>query len=67
MPTLTKKQVPLPPDLELERIIPLSQASKLSGISEDGWRRHYGHLIRRLSTRRIGVKLRDALRIGEAS
>lgn len=54
-----------PSALDLERIVTLSQAAELSGISEDGWRRHHKHLIRRLSPRRVGVKLRDALAIGQ--
>jgi hypothetical protein len=46
---------------ELETIIPVSEAAKLRGISRDTFIRHYPDLIRKLSTRRNGVKLRDAL------
>lgn len=51
--------------LELEKIVSLNEAATLAGISVDGLRRHHGHLIRRLSPRRVGVKLRDALAIGK--
>ena len=51
----------LPPDLELSRIIPVSQAAEFNGISEDTFKRHYPHLIRKLSPRRNGVRLGDVL------
>jgi hypothetical protein len=51
---------------ELERILTLGDVAELTGLSEDGIRRHYGYLIRRLSPRRVGMKLRDALTIGDA-
>ena len=50
--------------LELERVISLAEVAELAGVSEDTIRRHHSHLIRRLSPRRVGVKLRDALTIG---
>jgi hypothetical protein len=50
--------------LELARIVSLSEAAKILGISEDGLRRHYSHLFRRLSPRRVGIRLRDVLEIG---
>jgi hypothetical protein len=46
---------------ELETIISVAEAAKLRGISRDTFIRHYPKLIRKLSTRRNGVKLRDAL------
>jgi hypothetical protein len=46
---------------ELETIISVAEAAKLRGISRDTFIRHYPTLIRKLSTRRNGVKLRDAL------
>ena len=52
--------------LELERVISLAEVAELAGVSEDTIRRHHPHLIRRLSPRRVGVKLRDALAIGES-
>ena len=56
--------IPLKRDLELERLVSLAEASDLTGLSIDSLRRHYSHLIRRLSPRRLGIKLRDALGIG---
>jgi hypothetical protein len=56
-----------PPEIEFERIVTLDEAAKLAGISVDGLRRHYAHLIRRLSPRRVGMRVRDALSIGAAA
>ena len=47
--------------LELETIIPVPKAAELRGISRDTFKRHHSDLIRKLSPRREGVKLRDAL------
>jgi hypothetical protein len=49
---------------ELERMLTLDEVAEFRGLSKDGIRRHYAHLIRRLSPRRVGMKLRDALTIG---
>jgi hypothetical protein len=53
------------PTLRLECIISLVEASELTGLSIATLRRRYKHLIRHLSPRRIGIKLRDVLSIGE--
>jgi hypothetical protein len=50
--------------IELARIVSLSEAARILGISEDGIRRHHSRLIRRLSPRRIGIRLGDLLEIG---
>jgi hypothetical protein len=55
-----------PTALELERWLTLDEVAEFLGLSEDSIRRHHGHLIRRLSPRRVGMKLRDALTIGNA-
>jgi hypothetical protein len=47
--------------LELERIVPLAEAVRLSGLSADTWRRKYRDKWIRLSTRRYGVRVKDAL------
>jgi hypothetical protein len=52
--------------VELERIVPLDEVVRLTSLSEDSLKRHHSHLIRTLSPRRRGMKLRDALAIGEA-
>jgi hypothetical protein len=53
LPTLTA--------LELERHIPVPEAAQLKGISVDTFKRKYSHLIRRVSTRRVAVKVRELL------
>jgi hypothetical protein len=53
MPTLTA--------LELERHVSPRDAAEIKGISEDTFRRHYGHIIEKMSPRRDGVKLRKLL------
>jgi predicted transcriptional regulator of viral defense system len=50
--------------IALEKILTLDEVAELAGISKDSIRRHYSHLIRRLSPRRVGIKVRDALTIG---
>jgi hypothetical protein len=52
---------PIPLELQLERIVSLEQAAELSGLSPDTWRRRFPEKIKRLSPRRVGVKLREAL------
>jgi hypothetical protein len=53
-----------PQGLELERMLTLPEVSDLTGLSPDTLKRRYAHLIRRMSPRRIAMKLRDALSIG---
>jgi hypothetical protein len=48
-------------EIELNRIIPVSDAADLSSLSEDGWYRHHRNKLIRLSEKRYGVRLRDAL------
>jgi hypothetical protein len=48
-------------EIELNKIIPLAEAVKLSSVSDDGWRRHYAHRLVRLTPKRVGVRLRHAL------
>ena len=47
--------------LELARIVTLEEAVRLSSLSEDTWRREHPEKLVRLSDRRVGVRLRDAL------
>jgi hypothetical protein len=51
--------------LELERNAPLDEAAIIAGISEDGLKRHYPHLIRQVSPRRVAMKVKDAIAIGQ--
>ena len=53
-----------PEGIELERMLTMPEVSELTGLSPDSIKRHYGHLIRRMSPRRVAIKLRDALSIG---
>jgi hypothetical protein len=48
--------------LELQRHISVSEAAQIKGLSRDGFERHYSHLIRQLSPRRVGVKLEDLVK-----
>ena len=51
--------------LELRRKITVAEAARLNGISADSFRRHYPHLIKKITKQRVGVVLRDALAIGQ--
>jgi hypothetical protein len=53
--------------LDLERHVSVPEAAALKGISEDTFKRHYPHLIRRPSPRRATVKLRDLLSESDAA
>ena len=55
----------LSPELELERIVSLQTAEKVSGLSADSWKRHHADKIIELSPRRLGVRLRHALMLGK--
>ena len=46
--------------LELKRKITTREAAELNGVSEDMFKRHYRHLIRKIGPRRLGVELGDA-------
>lgn len=50
--------------LELERIVTLEEASRLSSESVDTLRRRHADKIIKLSPRRVGMRVRDALRLG---
>jgi len=53
--------VKLLPRLELDRIISLQAAKKLSSLSPDSWKRNHPDKVVELSPRRYGIRLRDAL------
>jgi hypothetical protein len=52
-------------DLELERIVSMQEAQRLSTLSVDTLKRRYPNKIIQLSRRRQGMRLRDALLLGE--
>jgi hypothetical protein len=53
------------PLVEQLRIVSMAEAARLSGISEDGLRRHYPEKLIRLSPRRVGMRLGDALMLAQ--
>ena len=65
MPGASTRRYRLPPELEGEKIVSLREAYELTGLSPDAWRDHYPHLILRLSPRRLGIKLKHVLGVGQ--
>jgi hypothetical protein len=65
MPGATKRRYRLPVELELERIVTLQEAAEISGLSRDAWQDNYPELIIHLSPRRLGIKLRHVLSVGQ--
>jgi hypothetical protein len=51
--------------IELERIVPLDEAAQLSSVSEDTLKRNHRDKLVRLSPRRLGMRVRDALMLSE--
>jgi hypothetical protein len=51
----------LPADLERKRIISVPEAAEIKNVSADTFKRHYAHLIKKLSPRRRGVMLGDVI------
>lgn len=58
-------KTPLDALTPLERLkkISIKEAAKLNDLSEDTFRRRYGHLIRKISPRRNVVALADAVNL----
>jgi len=50
--------------VELARIAPLTEAARLAGVSKDTLQRHHSDKILRLSPRRLGMRVGDALQLG---
>jgi hypothetical protein len=51
-------QLPL---LERLRIVPLAEAARLAGVSEESLRRNHGNKLIRVGPRRLGMRQGDAL------
>jgi hypothetical protein len=51
--------------IELQRIAPLSEAARLSGLSIDSLKRHYRGKFIQLSERRFGMRVADALMLAD--
>jgi hypothetical protein len=49
------------PEVERRRMVTVPDAASFKCISVDGFKRHYGHLIRQITPRRQGVQLGDLL------
>jgi hypothetical protein len=52
-------------NIELERIAPLTEAAKLSSLSPDTLAREHSDKIIKLSPRRSGMRVRDALMLAK--
>jgi hypothetical protein len=63
VPTAAFLRVPLSPEQERKRLVPIGQAAELLSISTDTFKRTHGHLIKVISPRRRGVPLGDVLDI----
>jgi hypothetical protein len=63
---LEKAGLPPMSAVELLRIVRLPEATRLSGLSEDGLRRYHADKFVQLSPRAIGMRVIDALLIGAA-
>jgi mRNA-degrading endonuclease toxin of MazEF toxin-antitoxin module len=55
------RYVELTPEEERQRRISVAQAAEIKGISEDTFRRHFGHLIEKTTPGRATVRLGDVL------
>jgi hypothetical protein len=53
--------------LDLRRKISVKRAAELNNVSEDSFRRHHAHLIKKVSPRRDAVELGDALAVGTST
>jgi hypothetical protein len=51
--------------LELNRIVTLDEASRLSSVSKDTLRTHFADKILHLSPKRDGMRVKDALLLGD--
>jgi hypothetical protein len=47
--------------LDLERHVSVPEAAEFLNVSVDTFKRHYSHLIRKVSPRRDAIRLRDLL------
>jgi hypothetical protein len=61
MKVVQNHRVELSKEQELERMVHPRQAAEIAGVSLATFKRTFPHLIRKISERRYGVKLRDAL------
>jgi hypothetical protein len=51
--------------VEMKRIVPLAEGARLRGVSIDTFRRTMRHKFIKLSPRRLGIRIADALALDE--
>jgi hypothetical protein len=61
MSNLSSTTLPQLSALDLEKHVSVPKAAEILDVSPDTFKRHYSHLIRKVSPRRAVVKLRDLL------
>ncbi len=61
---MSDNELPLLSPLELNRIVSLDEASRLSSVSKDTLREHFRDKIVHVSPRRDGMRVGHALMIG---
>jgi predicted DNA-binding transcriptional regulator AlpA len=61
-----KEKTERPSWLDLERVIPLPEVTAITSLSRDSLDRHHRDKYVRLGPRRIGIKMRNVIAIGEA-
>lgn len=64
---MSDQKLPALSPIELHRIAPLPEAERLSGLSERSLRRYHGEKIVKLSPRRDGMRVGDALMLAEGT
>jgi hypothetical protein len=57
------KPLPELSPLEMHRVVSLNEAARLAGISDDTLRRRHPDKIVRISPRRVGMRVGDALQL----
>src|SRR4051794_12357048 len=62
----SRQTVPDADPLELLKIVTLERVTELTTLSADSLKRHHAGKVRRLGPRRLGMRLGDALAIGES-
>ena len=62
-----KFELPQLSPLELNSIVVLDEAARVSSLSKDTLEEEYGHLIIQLSPKRRGMRLGHALMLGKKS
>jgi hypothetical protein len=65
VPAPTDNHIQLSSKRELDRIVSLEQAAELCSLSADTIKRRWPNKLVKLSPRRVGIRLRDALMLSE--